>query len=578
MMFKTFILSSVVILACTACIFAMDLAGVPTDLVLPSVTDQAPAPGRRVRQFNTNYAGTGVYHPLYLPTDWQKGKHYPVIVEYAGNKWKESSAGTVEGSKLGYGISAGRGVIWICMPFVDKKNLTSTGTWWGDVDATVDYCKQTVRRICAEYGGDSSNVFLAGFSRGAIACNYIGLHDDEIASLWRGFICHSHYDGVRQWSYAASDRKSAAERLKRLGSRPQFISQETSVETTKVYLSEVYPSGNFTFQPLPFGDHTDIWVLRDIPERKALREWLNKSLKSNGVLLGKLYTNALQTAAHDVRFNIALIKRCDYMKMNRISNCLVKLQENPEDKALRSRLDELSKDVEFSNTLTLRLRSNGSTIKYTLEPIPTTMTEHIDKNQVTLTFASPPFKFGYPFVHVEARIACGNGLNSEMPLTKTEPFTEPTAHWPAHDSYVTHVLTDILPAKTNSLVGAERIIDWIRFQKHIVPDTKTEGNRGTRYGAVEVLKQGFGNCWDYSDAFITLCRAAGIPSRQVAGWRSGRGGHIWAEIYLEHFGWIQVDPTTGLTATDDYVAYFTTPSGDMPIVYMTWPRTKKTNE
>lgn len=556
----------------------MDLEGKKPDLVLPSVTDGAPAPGMRVRQVNTNYVGTGVYHLLYLPTDWEKGKHYPVIVEYAGNKWKESSGGTVEGSKLGYGISGGRGVIWVCMPFVDKQNQINALTWWGDVDATVAYCKQTVKRVCEEYGGDPSNVFLAGFSRGSIACNYIGLHDDEIASVWRGFICHSHYDGVRQWSYAACDRKSAAERLKRLGSRPQFISQENSVEATKTYLREIYPTGDFTFQPLPFADHTDSWVLRDIPERKALRDWFTRSLKSNGVLLGKLSTDARQTAAHDVSFDIALIKRCDYMKMNRISNCFVKLQENPEDKALRSRVDDLSKDVEFSNTLTLRLRSNGTKINYTLEPIPTTMAEDIDKNQVTLTFASPPLKFGYPFVHVEARIACGNGLNAETPLTNTEPFTEPTAHWPAADAYVTRVLRDILPTKTNSLVGAARIIDWIRFQKHIVPDTKPEGNRGTRYGAVEVLKQGFGNCWDYSDVFITLCRAAGIPSRQVAGWRSGRGGHIWAEVYLERFGWIQVDPTTGLTATEDYIAYFTTPSGDMPIVYLAWPRTKKASE
>lgn len=271
-------LSCLVSIAFPLLLQAIDLGRVPADLVPPSATDQAPAPGLRVRQSNTNYTGTGVYHLLYLPTDWEKGKPYPVIVEYAGNKWRESSAGTVDGSKLGYGISGGRGIIWICMPFVDKNNQTNAATWWGDVDATVDYCKQTVRRICEEYGGDSSNVFLAGFSRGSIACNYIGLHDDVIASLWRGFICHSHYDGVREWSYAASDRKSATERLKRLGNRPQFISQEISVEATKAYLNEVYPTGNFTFQPLPFADHTDTWVLRDIPERKALRKWLNTVL------------------------------------------------------------------------------------------------------------------------------------------------------------------------------------------------------------------------------------------------------------------------------------------------------------
>lgn len=274
---RSFVVSFFVTLALCQLLQAMDLERGPVDLVIPPVTVQAPAPGLRVRQFNTNYTGTGVHHLLYLPTDWVKGKRYPVIVEYAGNKWRESSLGTVEGSKLGYGLSGGKGAIWVCMPFVDKASQTHATTWWGDVDATVEYCKQTVRRICEAYGGDSSNVFLAGFSRGAIACNYIGLHDNEIASLWRGFICHSHYDGVRQWPYAASDRKSAAERLKRLGIRPQFISQENAIDETKRYLHEVYPAGNFTFQALPFTDHTDSWVLRDIPERQALRDWFEKT-------------------------------------------------------------------------------------------------------------------------------------------------------------------------------------------------------------------------------------------------------------------------------------------------------------
>lgn len=256
-----------------------DIEGVQPDLVTPSVTDHAPAPGKRVRQFNENYSGTEVYHLLYLPTDWVKGREYPVIVEYAGNQWK-SSPGTVEGSNLGYGISGGKGAIWICMPFVDPKNRANALTWWGDVDATVDYCRQTVRRVCEEYGGDSSNVFLAGFSRGAIACNFIGLHDDDIASLWRGFICHSHYEGVRTWPGITPE--GARERLRRLKGRPQFISHEESVEPTKQYLTKALPNGNFTFLALPFQSHTDAWVLRDIPERNTLREWFKNTLTKEG--------------------------------------------------------------------------------------------------------------------------------------------------------------------------------------------------------------------------------------------------------------------------------------------------------
>ena len=163
------------------------------------------------------------------------------------------------------------------MPFVDRKKLVNAVEWWGDVEATVDYCKKTVRRVCDDYGGDSSHVFIAGFSRGSIACNYIGLYDDEIASLWRGFICHSHYDGVGNWP--GITQEESAGRLKRLSGRPQFISHEESVEKIRMYLSKALPEGNFTFLPLPFSAHTDSWVLRDIPERQTVRKWFRGATK-----------------------------------------------------------------------------------------------------------------------------------------------------------------------------------------------------------------------------------------------------------------------------------------------------------
>jgi hypothetical protein len=60
--------------------------------------------------------------------------------------------------------------------------------------------------------------------------------------------------------------------------RPQFISHESSVQETKAYLQAVAPNGAFTFQALPYRNHTDAWVLRDIPERRVLREWVQNVL------------------------------------------------------------------------------------------------------------------------------------------------------------------------------------------------------------------------------------------------------------------------------------------------------------
>ena len=231
-----------------------------------------------------SYRDTEVYHALYLPTDWEAGKRFPVIVEYAGNgsysnRFGDVCDGKVESCKLGYGASGGKGFIWVCAPYISSDHLRNQLQWWGDIEATVGYCTGVVNQICSSYGGDSSAVFIAGFSRGSIACNYIGLHNDVVAGLWRGFICHSHYDGVRKWGYADSDLLSAAARLARLKGRPQFISHEGSVSETQAYLTNACPNGRFTFVPLPYRNHTDLWTLRDISERAALRTWLIATLR-----------------------------------------------------------------------------------------------------------------------------------------------------------------------------------------------------------------------------------------------------------------------------------------------------------
>lgn len=262
-------------LLCCTCLLAeeSEWQAIEPDLVVPELVQGKPAAGKRVRVVHSEYKDTNIYHALYLPADWKPGGSWPVIVEYAGNRHPNGD-GSVESCKLGYGISGGMGVIWVSMPFVDLKTQANAPKWWGDVDATVGYCKKSVKQVCEEYGGDASRVFIAGFSRGSIACNRIGLHDDEIAKLWRGFICHSHYEGVREWP--GSTRQAAMERLKRLGGRPQWISHESCVEPTRDYLEKARADGEFTFVSLPFDDHTDRWVLRDLPERRQLRKWFDR--------------------------------------------------------------------------------------------------------------------------------------------------------------------------------------------------------------------------------------------------------------------------------------------------------------
>jgi len=268
-----------------------DFHATPEDLAVPGVTDGAPAAGKRVRLTAPGFEGSAAHHTIYLPADWTPAKVFPVLFEYAGNgnysnpKLGDTCDGSVEGCHLGYGLSAGRGFIWVCLPFVEiadgaKRNAK---LWWGDVAESVRYCRAAVDQTCAKFGGDKDALILCGFSRGSIACNFIGLHDERISACWRAFFCYSHYDGVRTtWPYAGADRASALERLKRLGARPQFICMERSTRPIEEYLAQTGIAGDFTFVPIPFANHNDRWVLRDIPERKRAREWLADVLGRHG--------------------------------------------------------------------------------------------------------------------------------------------------------------------------------------------------------------------------------------------------------------------------------------------------------
>ncbi len=265
-----------------------DIRSVAADVIVPPMVQSLPAPGYRVRETHPDYVQTEVYHATYLPTDWRAGGKYPVIVEFAGNgpyrsPFGDVSTGLVEGSKLGIGIGRGERFIWICMPYLNNIGTKNVTQWWGnarshDPRPTVEYCKKTVEWICDTYGGDRKRVLLVGFSRGAIACNFVGLYDDEIASLWRAMIPYSHYDGVREWGYPESDKMAARTRLKRLGQIPQLICHEddarNTLKDTKEYLGRTAIPGKFTLMSTGFRNHNDAWILRPSAAREKLDRWV----------------------------------------------------------------------------------------------------------------------------------------------------------------------------------------------------------------------------------------------------------------------------------------------------------------
>lgn len=274
-------------------------------LRVPTMTTEASAAGRRVRQTSHEYADTEVHHSLYLPPDWRSdwkasGRRWPVIVEYTGNYAPTlGSTGEVGNAGLGFGLCSGQGYIWIVMPYVAQDHRHNERTWWGDEEATVQYCTTNLPRLCEAYGGDRRAVVLCGFSRGAIGVNYIGLHDDQIAQLWAGFVTHDHYDGALEWkgqvwgSPLAKYQAEARQRLQRLQGRRVLVCQngQNGTLATRQFIGDQINVARFTFLDVKVREifptipnqwfvnaHTDRWLLRDSPWRRQACQWMAETV------------------------------------------------------------------------------------------------------------------------------------------------------------------------------------------------------------------------------------------------------------------------------------------------------------
>jgi hypothetical protein len=271
-----------------------------------------------------------------------------------------------------------------------------------------------------------------------------------------------------------------------------------------------------------------------------------------------------------VTAQISTIDKSDYMSFNKLFNLFLATDLKNPGKEASSEITRLSKDFQFGTSLTMRSPDLGkSKAVYEFTPAPYAKKPAGD-DMVIYLFRNPPKMLGAPFVTTTMQITTDE--TGFVPTTRKadKVLLSSTQFFPSNDPEIIALAAKITKGKLTTEEKVRAILEWLAPGKNI----KFGGPvTGSRWGVKKVLKQKFGQCWDFSDCFVTLCRASGIPCRQVGGWLYGASGHIWAEYLDEGKGFKQVDATGAgkLDCGIYHIPFFTSETGEMPILYVSMP-------
>jgi len=280
---------------------------------------------------------------------------------------------------------------------------------------------------------------------------------------------------------------------------------------------------------------------------------------------------SFRTRYYDVELSVYPIQYADYTQFENFGVSLSQYTKNPTVEN-RHKMECLAKNFNFGKKISLisydeewGKTSHSFIQNYTID---TTTNEFITYQfdnfcfdslkpiNIKLTVPVKPFAYRKPKSNID--------FNYLTSATKT---------WPVDSPSIQKLTHEIIQNETDPKMKVFKILKWV--DKNIKWSRK---DRGTRFGPIKVIQQGYGRCCDFSDVFISICRAAGIPTRQVYGYIYKKGGHAWCEVFIEGKGWIQVDPAIKrLGVLNSYIPFSISENGEISFLYDRQPRIELKN-
>ena len=118
-----------------------------------------------------------------------------------------------------------------------------------------------------------------------------------------------------------------------------------------------------------------------------------------------------------------------------------------------------------------------------------------------------------------------------------DPYLRPTPFIQSDHPELRQTASSILKGERNSLVAAKELATWVFENVEKRPILSIPSS-------LEVLHSRVGDCNEHTALFAGLARAAGLPTKVVAGLVYSKGNfyyHAWPEIYVGR--WVAIDPT-----------------------------------
>ncbi len=160
------------------------------------------------------------------------------------------------------------------------------------------------------------------------------------------------------------------------------------------------------------------------------------------------------------------------------------------------------------------------------------------------------------------------GSFSRIPKDLKDDYLSERVYWEVQAPEVQALKNKLFDPDLNVTQNALQIYNYLvnnfKYDFGVIEKDYVE-----RYGALKALNKGVPTaCMEFTDIFISLARAMGIPARELNGYainayqkaslplsiklKSGDFLHAWPEFYDPNYGWVPVDPTWGNTSKLDF--------------------------